>query len=309
MLFRILFFLLVSFYPSVGLMADPVTVYIMDNGVRMDHVDFEGVPFERVAIIKEKADPASPNGLPLRLLSYEAHVRLPGMGRDNMQDKGQREAYGDHGTLMAGLVVETAPSVKLVSVRTLNEAGEGKWSDLLKGVHWILNHHVAGQAAVANLSLGGVPEDPRIGKMVAHAIDQLVKDGVSVVTAAGNDAEDVPDRIPSSLDSVISVGAVSFFNFRLRDSNFGSCVDVYARGENLKGPGSKHSRARVKTIWTSVAAAVVTGHVAAFLGAHPDAKPEEVKQWVLGKSEKGKVKNFPGPRMRELKEKSLLFGG
>jgi subtilisin family serine protease len=146
---------------------------------------------------------------------------------------------------------------------------------------------LAGQPAVANLSLGGVPKDPRIEKLV-RAINQLVEDGVTVVVAAGNDGVDVMHRIPSTLDSVISVGATSALNSRLISSNYGSCVDIYALGENLAGPGSKSTTHRTRDSGTSISAAVVTGSVAAFLEAQPTAEPNEAKQWLIEKSEVGK---------------------
>ena len=237
-----------------------VAVYVMDNGVRTDHVAFNKIETEVVDMLA-------------------GEVRLATAKRSE-----------DHATLVAGLIVECAPRVKLISVRTLKN-GTGSWSSFLKGVHWISNHH----PAVANLSLGGVPKDPRIEKLVVRAINQLVEDGVTVVVAAGNDGVDVMHRIPSTLDSVISVGATSALNSRLISSNYGSCVDIYALGENLAGPGSKSTTHRTRDSGTSISAAVVTGSVAAFLEAQPTAEPNEAKQWLIEKSEVGKVKNFPGP--------------
>jgi subtilisin family serine protease len=259
--------------------AERVTVYLMDNGVRVDHQAFEGIETESVDIIGE--------------------------GKRKSGEK--TDIYGDHGTLLAGLVVARVPRVRLVSVRTLDNAGEGKWSDFVRGVHWITNHHQQGAAAVANLSLGGSPKDPRIQKLVTEAIDRLVESGVTVVVAAGNDGKDVPGRIPSTLDSVISVGAVSLFNNRLDSSNFGSCVDIYARGENLEGPGSMGKSDQYRESGTSVAAAVVTGLIAGFLEEHPDASPEEARAWLLKRSLTGKVGNFPGPDNAELEAESLLI--
>lgn len=234
---------------------DAVTVYIMDNGIRADHEAFAGIEMESVDLQVERGEGGA--------------------------------AYGEHATHVAGLVIERAPSVKLVSVRTLDEQGAGKWSDFIKGVHWITNHHRPGEPAVANLSLGGVPENPRIKNLVTQAVDKLVASGVVVVVAAGNDGDDVPDRIPSTLESVISVGASGRLVSRLRNSNFGSCADLFALGENLRGPSARSRKARRKDSGTSMAAAVVTGHVASYLAGAPAATPGEVKAWVLENSPDG----------------------
>lgn len=256
--------------------ANCVTVYVMDNGIRADHKAFDGVSVETVDLVS---------------------------GELGVEDG--TLAYGSHATLMAGVIVAGAPGVNLVSVRTLNEAGEGTWSQFIRGVHWIINHHKPGQAAVANLSLGGVPGDPWVEKLLIRAVNQLVEDGVTVVVAAGNEGEDPYERIPSTLETVISVGAVSKLNYRLRSSNYGSCVDVYALGENIVGPGSKRRSSRTRKSGTSVAAAVVTGAVAAYLTEHPQASPAAVKDWVLASSRVGAIKNLPAKQQ----DTSLLFEG
>ena len=253
----------------------------MDNGVRADHEVFEGIEVESVDMLESTDDRSKRDGT-------------------------EMEAYGDHGTLLAGLIVERAPKVRLISLRSLNSNGRGSWSNLLKGLHWITNHHPKGQPAVAVLNLGGIPK-PEISDLVVKSIDQMVDDGVIAVVAAGNEGGDSESRIPSKVDSVISVGAVSFFNYRMGDSNFGSSVDIYAAGENKKGPSSKSRNARTRKSGTSIAAAVVAGHVTAYLAKRPTATPFEVKEWVLGMSERGKVKNFSGPNKQELIESSLLF--
>lgn len=267
--------LLLSCWGGSFATANRVTVYVMDNGIRADHTAFEGVSVETVDLVS---------------------------GESGVEDG--TLAYGSHATLMAGVIVAGAPGVNLVSVRTLNEAGEGTWSQFIRGVHWIINHHKPGQTAVANLSLGGVPGDPWIEKLLIRAVNQLVEDGVTVVVAAGNEGNDVSGRIPSTLDAVISVGAVSKLNFRLISSNYGSCVDVYAPGENLRGPDSRSVVSRTHESGTSMAAAVVAGAAVRYIAEHPHASPETVKAWLLATSERGKVKNLP----QGLRTESLLWG-
>ncbi len=252
-------------------------VYIMDTGVRSDHEKFQAVEVLSKDLLTETDNPG----------------RFP---------------YGNHGSLMAGLIVDRAPSVQLISIRPPDENGEGTWASFLKGIHWITNHHEEGVPAVANLSLGGMSQDKRIQKILSQSINKLVADGVTVVVAAGNEGKDKVDRMPSTLDSVISVGAVSFFNERLNESNYGSCVDVYVLGEDLSGPSATSPTSLIRESGTSVAAAVLTGHVAAYLRLHQQATPEEVKDWVIENSERGKVKNFRGSKRKKLEQESLLFG-
>ena len=253
----------------INLSAEKVTVYLVDSGVKADHNDIKDVEMVQVNFIEE-----------------------------------DEKAYGAHGTYLAGVVLARAPEIKLVSIRTLNDAGDGKWSDFLRGINWILNYHKEGQPAVANLSFGGIPSDPRIEKIIKGAIEQLIRKGVTVVVAAGNEAKNELDRFPANLESAISVGAVSLFNFRLSNSNYGDMTDIYARGENLKGSAAGGSSSRIRESGTSAAAALVTGHIADHLKTHPNLSPAEVFSWVISNSTAGKVKNLPKDSK---KKKALLF--
>lgn len=292
------------FLPAGG-WTETVTVYLMDNGIRPDHKAFAGMEIESVDLLGAErgeggAESKGQGGKTSEQRAESAERRGESLerGAKNLEQgvwskergEGSLEtvpAFGEHGTLLAGLVVERAPKVRLVSVRTLDEKGEGKWSDFIRGVHWIANHHEPGKPAVANLSLGGVPEASRIRRLVSEAVDQLAAAGVVVIVAAGNEGADLPGRIPSTLDSVISVGAWARLGGRLRNSNYGTCADLFALGENLRGPSARSRRARQKDSGSSLAAAVVTGHVAAYLTGHPGASPAAVKSWVLENSPDG----------------------
>lgn len=63
-------------------------------------------------------------------------------------------------------------------------------------------HHLAGQPAVANLSLGGTPND-----LLDTAVDALVQDGVTVVIPAGNSGTSACRESPARLAAVITLAA------------------------------------------------------------------------------------------------------
>src|SRR5437879_6570476 len=77
---------------------------------------------------------------------------------------------GTSGGTSAGV----AKAVRLVAVRVLGCKGEGTVSDVIAGVDWVTTNHVAGQPAVANMSLGG-GVSPTLDKAVARS----VADGVA----------------------------------------------------------------------------------------------------------------------------------
>lgn len=114
--------------------------------------------------------------------------------------------------------------------------------------------------------------------------------------AAGNLHDDAckytPAATAGSGGSVISVGSVNRNNAISDFSNYGSCVDIYAPGEEIfsswKGPGLNAS-----TILsgTSMAAPHVTGIVAALMVQFPTMamNPKWIKEMVLWLGLKGLV--------------------
>ena len=99
-------------------------------------------------------------------------------------------------------------------------------------------------ASLASMSLGGGPSST-----LDKAVNALVAEGVTVVTASGNDGADACNSSPGSAGDNINVGAhsepvesngkcmkpIAYF------SNWGKCVDVIAPGmyiESVAYPGT-----------------------------------------------------------------------
>ena len=142
-----------------------VRAYVIDTGIRFDHVEFEGraVPgFDAFA-----ADPTDP------LL----------IGDMNNDCQG-------HGTHVAGTIGSrtfgVAKKVSLVAVRVLNCAGYGSDADVIAGMEWVAANGTL--PAVANMSLGDVIPTKTIGTStpVDDAVRAMISSGVTVVVAAGN---------------------------------------------------------------------------------------------------------------------------
>jgi serine protease AprX len=127
-----------------------------------------------------------------------------------------------HGTHVAGILVGNgsassgqftgvAPEASLVSVRVLNDQGQGRTSDMLAGLQWILDHKDAYGIRVLNLSLGHpIYEAAEVDPLV-QAVDSLWDAGVVVVCAAGNGGRSGHGSISSPCNSrkVITVGALN----------------------------------------------------------------------------------------------------
>src|SRR5262245_13316205 len=103
-----------------------VKAYIIDTGVRLTHTNFGGRAISGFDFVDNDADATDCDG---------------------------------HGTHVAGTVGSTtygvAKNVTLVAVRVLDCQGNGTFEQVIAGVDWVTGNHLAGQLAVANMSLGG----------------------------------------------------------------------------------------------------------------------------------------------------------
>lgn len=221
-----------------------VHAFILDTGIRFDHVDFGG------------------------RVSTQFFDAFGGNGSD----------CNGHGTHVAGTVGGTqwgvAKGVTLFAVRVLNCNGSGSWSGVIAGVDWVTARKNANpsQPMVANMSLGGGP---------AAAVDQAIRNsiqaGVTYVFAAGNSGADACEASPARVAEGLTVGATNASDTRPSWSNFGPCVDLFAPGVSITSAWHTGPTHRTNTIsGTSMAAPHVAGAAALVLQGNPGASPAQV---------------------------------
>src|SRR5215212_8162659 len=232
-----------------------VTVYIIDTGIRATHVDLGG----RVI----SGFPAINDGL------------------------GTNDGNG-HGTHVSGTVGGTtwgvAKNVTLVAVRVLDSSGNGTNSGVIAGVDFVTSNHQAGQPAVANMSLGG-----GISSALDTAITNSINDGVTYALAAGNETQDACNTSPARVPSAITVGATTVTDARASFSNFGTCLDIFAPGNNITSSWRTSDTATNTISGTSMASPHVAGVAALFLETNPTASPATVTAAIINGSTLNKV--------------------
>lgn len=232
-----------------------VEVYVVDTGVRADHVDLAG-----------------------RVRSGFGAV---GDGRGTADCNG-------HGTHVAGIAAGTrhgvAKAADVVAVRVLDCDGNGMASQVVAGLDWIMRDHTAGAPAVANVSLGGPPSSA-----LDNAVKALVADGVTVTVAAGNEAQRACAVSPARVRTVLTVGATTRTDARARFSNYGRCVDLFAPGEGIVSASSSSSTGSRTDSGTSMAAPHVAGAAALVLSVRPSTSPARVAAHLLARATPGVV--------------------
>lgn len=222
-----------------------VTAYIIDTGINIDHVDFEG---------RASWGKTIPTG----------DQDIDGNG---------------HGTHCAGTVAGkrygVAKNAKVVAVKVLRSNGSGTMSDVLKGVEWAATAHLKAMAdakkknkpfkgSTANMSLGG-------GKSTSldRAVDAAVKAGIHFAVAAGNDNADACNYSPAAAVNAITVGASTLGDDRAYFSNHGKCTDIFAPGLNILSTwvGSKYATNTISG--TSMASPHICGLLTYALSLQP----------------------------------------
>jgi subtilisin family serine protease len=219
-----------------------VTAYVLDSGVRGDHVDFGG----RV---------------------------LAGAWLQPMYT-GPGDCHG-HGTHVAGILGSNtfgvAKGVTIFPLRIFGCNGSASTSDVILGLNYVVDNHVAGQPAVLNLSIGG----PANGVEDA-AVQAVIDDGVTVVAAAGNDGSPACSHTPARVPAAITVAATNSADFSPDWSSWGTCVDVFAPGEAVLSLGNASTTATAVMSGTSMASPSAAGVAALMLQQNPSWSPARV---------------------------------
>lgn len=145
-----------------------------------------------------------------------------GVGKDNF-------AHGTHvaglaagnasaGPLTSGAYRGIAPNADLISLRVLDENGQGAASAVIAAVDWCILNKTQYNIRVINLSLGTYAKDSYRNDPLCLAARRAVNAGIVVVAAAGNDGKDGNGNkiyggihSPGIDPSVITVGASNTF--------------------------------------------------------------------------------------------------
>ena len=141
--------------------------------------------------------------------------------------------HGTHvSSLCGGKTFGSAKDVNLYSVRVLQCDNAAPWSVVIDGLEYVSRVvPERGRPAVVSMSLGGGFYLP-----MNEAVQSIHDQGITVIVAAGNGNRDSCTRSPASSEYAISVGGTregDGLYLAGSGTNFGSCIDIFAPGENI----------------------------------------------------------------------------
>ena len=205
---------------------------------------------------------------------------------------GKGEDCNGHGTHVAGLaggnITGPAVGAHLYSIKVLKCIGSrttGNLCHLVDALDYTIKKIKSnGRPSVISLSL--IVKDG-VSKSLDAAIERAYKEGITIVTAAGNFFQDACKFSPGSSDYTITVGGTRKYGDRLyRNTNYGKCVDIFAPGDSILSAAHNSDLRLTSKSGTSMATPIVSGVVAMLLEEDPSLTPEQVKEKLIKRSTK-----------------------
>lgn len=229
---------------------------------------------------------------------------------------GRKQPYDDdgHGTHVAGIAVRngyasggtyrgTAPGAALVSLKALDEDGNGNASDILAAMQWIYDNHQRYHIRVVNLSLGVEVSARNQIDPLAIGANALVCAGLCVVAAAGNSGPEKKSvTSPGVSPLVLTVGSCDRNGTIPRFSSRGPTPagqvkpDVVAPGVDIVSLSAENPKSYLAQTGTSMSSPYVAGLALDYCARCPGAHPLEVKDALMNLAQplEGADKNEQG---------------
>jgi subtilisin family serine protease len=205
-------------------------------------------------------------------------------GWDGILD-GNEDCNG-HGTHVAGTLGSTtygvAKGVTLISVRVLDCNKAGTVATAVAGIDWTAINAV--KPAVANLSL-----ESSANLTLDAAVNGLINAGVIAVTAAGNLNQPACNYSPARVANALTVAASTSSDGRWINSNYGTCVDLFAPGVNIMSTWIGGPYLTGSSSGTSMAAPHVAGVAAMYLEGNTTASQATVASAIINSATPNKV--------------------
>jgi thermitase len=216
------------------------------------------------------------------------HDTLDGVFIEEVDLVGGAEISKGHATAIASIIAGSKPSqlglspaVSLLSMRVLDEKGEGNSFTVAQGIVEATDRG----ANVINLSLGGTSRS----EVMKNAVDYAHENGVLIVAAVGNDGVGEVSY-PAKFENVIGVSSVDANGRQSSFANYGDGVDIAAPGVGVYTAWENEEM--VAFSGTSVATAFISGALASEISKNPSLLPNQVVDLVYEYSNESEKPGF-----------------
>lgn len=210
--------------------------------------------------------------------------------------------YDDHGhgTHIAGIIGGHGifPSAPLFGVKTLDEKGNGKVADFIRGIEFLVTSAKKYHIRIINISLGAPYEATLEHQDLLSCVEHAWDCGLLVIAAAGNNGPEKGSiTVPGVSRKIITVGTYDdniaiptpFSNRRKKHySGRGPTSECIVKPDTCL-PGSNIQSLNIPLGYTiksgtSMSTPMLCALCAVVLSVHPDITPKEIKQAVLSSS-------------------------
>lgn len=269
--------------------AENVHAYVIDFLVADEHTEFK--------------DPNQPS----RVVSRVNCIFADSSGNCTSISPGARWPIDGHGTAVASIIggktVGAAKKVKLHSVEVCSNDGCPA-SRVIAGINWTVNNHI--KPAITNISINFRDVTTCTSSYtfteafaVRSSIDYAISAGIPFTISAGNCDSDACWYPPANTSAAVVVAYTNSSDRRsIKDypggapiwgSNYGSCVDLFAPGEDVEVAWTGSTTHMRVNAGSSFAAPLVAGVAALYLAGNPTATPADVTNWLISQSSKNLV--------------------
>lgn len=261
-------------------LGENVVVAVIDSGVNRTHPDIQQNIWQNTNEIPNNGIDDDNNGFIDDVYGWSF--------ASNSNNTGD---VGGHGTHVAGTVasavnntqgiVGVAPGAKILPVKGLSDQGLGLNADLAASIIYAADMG----ADVINNSWGGSGRSEAIADAMRYAYSQ----GVTIVSAAGNENSPTSQFFPAGYPETITVSALDAFSARADFSNWGMKLDVAAPGVDILSLLSSDMNTSntdpalivngnlLRSNGTSMASPHIAGIAALILSRNPNLSPEQVR--------------------------------
>ncbi len=207
--------------------AQPVIVAVIDTGLDWNHLDIARDRLWR-----------NPGEVPDNGIDDDRNGFVDDIIGWNFCDLSNHPwDFDGHGTFVTSVIAAAhgnsagitgvSPLARIMVLKALNAFGHSRASQVTEAILYA----VANGARVINLSVGGAGDSPLLHDAVRYAHAK----GVLIVTAAGNEGQELKTQALARFPEVLTVAATDLGDKRTIFSNWGPEVDVAAPGIDILG--------------------------------------------------------------------------